>query len=259
MILKLLSYPRALVNLIFIPVFTLFCSALTIGVVVPFFSKKDFDRLSRFWAAVLCKVSGIHIHASGEAALQNSQAVILVSNHLGLFDIPVLFLTVPISFRMAAKAELFKIPLFGAALRGAGMLPIARNNPQEAHMALLGALEKFKRGESFWMAPEGTRFKGEGIGDFKLGAFHLSLQSQTPVVPICIYGTQHVLPKNTVLINWGTWRRDIFVHILPQVLPQNFSKDGRYELRDHVRGLIVQEFSKLQNLSNSFHGHKTQA
>ncbi|MDZ4678348.1 MAG: lysophospholipid acyltransferase family protein [Oligoflexia bacterium] len=245
MIFKLLSYPRALFNLFFMPAFTLICSLYALYI-VSFKTRKDFENLSRKWAKVICYLSGIKLHVKGKENLKKYPSMILVSNHLALLDIPVLFLALPISFRMAAKAELFKIPLFGAALRASGMLPIARGNPQAAHAVLKQTLEKFNRKESFWMAPEGTRSKTGTVENFKLGAFYLAIEAKQPIVPICIYGTQFVLPKNSAFTNWGVWKQDVYVHILTPVDAEKQGIDGRYGLRDFVREAIVKEFSHLQ-------------
>src|SRR5690606_41583504 len=38
---------------------------------------------------------------------------VIVSNHASLYDIPVLFASLPLNFRMAAKRELFSTPIWG--------------------------------------------------------------------------------------------------------------------------------------------------
>jgi 1-acyl-sn-glycerol-3-phosphate acyltransferase len=248
---RLLSYPRAIFNIFFIPFHTLFCSAFAVLIFIPILSYRGFDKYIRAWAWVLCWVVGIKIHVKGAEKIQGMPAMILVSNHLALFDIPVLYLALPVSFRMAAKSELFRIPVFGQALKKGGFLPIYRHSPMAAREALAVAGAKFARGESLWMAPEGTRFKGEGVGEFKMGAFQLSLQVKQPIVPICIYGTHKVLPKNSILTNWGRWSQNVQVRILDPVDPKEWGEERRHALRDHVRSAIVSEFSQCSASSAS--------
>jgi 1-acyl-sn-glycerol-3-phosphate acyltransferase len=97
---------------------------------------------------------------------------------------------------MAAKAELFKIPLFGKSLTAFGFFPLARNSPANTAMTLKSMAKRFSQGGSVWMAPEGTRQVQPKIGNFKPGAFFLALKTQQTLVPIVIYGTHNVLPKN---------------------------------------------------------------
>jgi 1-acyl-sn-glycerol-3-phosphate acyltransferase len=245
---KLLSYPRALLLAVLIPLITLVFSAVAVLIVAPFATRKQTDIFIRTWARILCGLSGLDIKITGLENLQGVRSAILVSNHMALLDIPVLFVSVPLSFRMAAKSELFEIPVFGKAISKLGFFPVARGNPEKTARAFGIIAQRFERGESFWMAPEGTRFEGEGIGQFKSGAFYLAQQSGQPLVPICIYGTHKVLPKNSLLINWGRITQEVQVRILKPVNPgTEFS--SRNELRDYVRRQLLEEFDRVRGSS----------
>lgn len=260
---RFFSFVRAPFLLVIIPLFTIICSIITIGIIVPLFSRKTCDWFILFWARGLCWLSGIRVLARGQEKLKDINSAILVSNHLGLFDIPVLYAALPgFSFRMAAKAELFKIPLFGAAIRAAGFFPVMRSGGESSVVSLQKIVKRFKNGESFWMAPEGTRFTGVGVGEFKLGAFFLAVKANQPVVPICIYGTQNVLPKHTALVNWGVLIQDVHVHVLSPVPAYTSAQTSpgsspwvadeataRQSLRELVRNQIVSEFFQIHNAS----------
>jgi 1-acyl-sn-glycerol-3-phosphate acyltransferase len=187
----------------------------------------------------------------GEEQLKKFKHGILVSNHLGLYDIPVLFTALPISYRMAAKAELFRIPIFGAALRRAGFISIPRQDPVAAKKAVDQSLKHFKKGYSFWMAPEGTRFHGEGVGPFKMGAFALALQTGELILPICLYGPQLVLPKKSLWINVRAPVTEVFVSILPPIDPKGFEWETRHALKDLVREKIETEFFRLKSVAEN--------
>jgi 1-acyl-sn-glycerol-3-phosphate acyltransferase len=246
---KWFSYIRAPLLVFIIPIFTLLCSIVIIFILVPFTSRKICDASIRFWGRALCSLGGLNVKVSGLENIKPGSSYVLVSNHLGLFDIPVLYSVIPLSFRMAAKAELFKIPLFGLALRLAGFFAVSRDNTEGSKAHLSKILKRFQNGESFWLAPEGTRFKGIGVGDFKLGAFFLAQKSSVPILPICIYGTQYALPKHRVLANWGKASQEVVVEILAPIMTDQAEIESesvtRHSLRDRARNQIVEAFFRI--------------
>ncbi|MCK7511505.1 MAG: 1-acyl-sn-glycerol-3-phosphate acyltransferase [Desulfobacterales bacterium] len=84
-------------------------------------------------------------------------AYIFMSNHQSNFDIPVLLGHLPVQFRWLAKAELFNIPVFGRAMRGAGYISIDRADREAAFESLRQAAETIRNGVSIMIFPEGTR------------------------------------------------------------------------------------------------------
>lgn len=67
------------------------------------------------------------------------------------------------------------------------------NNPLEPMLAVLRA------GESLIIFPEGGRFSGEGIGEFRGGLFHLAKAvPEAELVPTFIENLSRVLPKGEV-------------------------------------------------------------
>ncbi len=249
--LKLASYPRSILIFIFVNVFTLFCSLLTLFVIAPFMPRKTCDAFIRFWGKTLCRVSFVKVKLKGKGNLKGVSSGILVSNHLSLLDIPVLYTVLPLSFRMAAKEELFKIPFFGKAMAAFGFIPVLRENPETSARHFQKIQDRFEKGEFFWMAPEGTRCDGKKIGPFKQGAFFLALSAQQPIIPICIYGTQLALPRNSLLMNWGEWSREVVVEILPPVFAEESGVRARKELRDKVREQIVHAYSQYANYKSA--------
>ena len=52
-----------------------------------------------------------------------------------------------------------------------------------------------QNGHSILMFPEGTRSKGEGIGDFKSGFVRIAKDGNVPIVPIAIMALQTLWKK----------------------------------------------------------------
>jgi 1-acyl-sn-glycerol-3-phosphate acyltransferase len=239
------SHVRALFLLIFLPLWIGICSLAAFLVFGPFLSRKACDKLISVWAKTMLRLSGVRVRLLGAEKISGLGSAILVSNHLSHFDIPVLYACLPMSFRMAAKAELFKIPFFGRALRSLGFFPVEREVPTNTMGTLRNIQGRFERSEWVWMAPEGTRQAQAKIGDFKMGAFFLAIKAGRPIVPVVIYGTQEVLPKNSFFVNSRSWHKTVTVRILDPVPVSQWPMSARHEFRDHVRNQMIREFAEL--------------
>lgn len=243
-----LLYLRALLLYLIVPLITFVFSVACVFVIIPFTNRRAMDVTIHLWARCLCGLSGVKIHVEGKENLRGLKSALFLSNHQSHFDIPVLFLAIPQSFRMVAKRELFQIPLFGQVLAKAGFVALDRQNVEMSQEALVKMKGHFDKGESFWMAPEGTRFKGNGLGPFKSGAFYLAAKTGITIVPVCVFGTHWVLPKGAVLINTKQWSQDVYVKILPPYIP---TEKSRAELKNVVRDQLVQAYHSNQKDSKT--------
>lgn len=160
-------------------------------------------RVGVLWADLILFISGVRAKLFNPEVLIPGQSYIFAANHRSSFDIPVLFSKLPIQFRWLAKDSLFKIPLFGWAMKRTGYIRINRSNSRQAYQGLLLAAKKVNEGTSVVIFPEGTRQETDHLGDFKKGGFVLALKSKKPIVPIGILGSAHVLPKNGFWITPG--------------------------------------------------------
>jgi 1-acyl-sn-glycerol-3-phosphate acyltransferase len=97
------------------------------------------------------------------------------------------------------------------------------------------------RGVPVLLFPEGTRSPDGQVKAFKDGAFRMAIERQVPLIPITLSGTGDVLPKHGWVMR-GTAR--CRVRVLSPVDPATFAGDV-VALREHVRGLIVSEKSRL--------------
>jgi 1-acyl-sn-glycerol-3-phosphate acyltransferase len=109
----------------------------------------------------------------------------------------------PVQFRWLAKMELFKIPIFGRAMRKAGYISIDRYDRESAFKSLDVAAKKIKSGISVLIFPEGTRSRDGKIRPFKKGGFVLAIDSGVPIVPVVIKGTFAIMNKGKFRVNPG--------------------------------------------------------
>ena len=96
---------------------------------------------------------------------------------------------------MVTKKELFRVPLWGKAMRQAGFIEIDRQNRERAIESLRVAKETLRSGVHVWIAPEGTRTRDGAMLPFKKGGFMTALDSETRILPVGVAGTRAVLPK----------------------------------------------------------------
>jgi 1-acyl-sn-glycerol-3-phosphate acyltransferase len=131
----------------------------------------------------------------GRENVPRKGALIMVSNHMGNADPPVLTVTLPRQLAWLTKAEWFKTPVIGGMFRMGGCIPVRR---QEADLGALRRCEDaLRQGLVLGMFPEGTRSKGQGLQRGEPGSALLALRTGTPLLPVAIWGTEKVkLPRD---------------------------------------------------------------
>jgi 1-acyl-sn-glycerol-3-phosphate acyltransferase len=152
------------------------------------------DARLQQWSRSLIQSVGIELTVNGREHIPEHEAIVVMSNHQSHYDIPVLYQSLGLRLRMVAKAELFRIPLWGEAMRRAGMIEVDRSDSVAARRNLDRAREALASGTSIWIAPEGTRSPDGSLGEFKKGGFHLAQDVGARILPVTIDGTRRVLP-----------------------------------------------------------------
>jgi 1-acyl-sn-glycerol-3-phosphate acyltransferase len=98
--------------------------------------------------------------------------------------------------RFLAKEELFRIPVVGRALRGAGQIPVSRGTRDRSSLDL--AITALGRGEAIVVYPEGTVTKREDSlpMEGKTGVVRLAVATGVPIIPMASWGSQAVWQKS---------------------------------------------------------------
>ncbi|UFS72271.1 1-acyl-sn-glycerol-3-phosphate acyltransferase [Geomonas sp. RF6] len=190
--------------LLFLVTFTLFCSA---GAVIGGLIDKSgalSHSWARFWAFGCLKGGGIGLDVRGAELVPTDGPVIYMGNHQGNFDILALTRAIPRRFSWVAKEELFRIPLFGGAMRRAGYIPLDRSDGRKALKSIQQAAAVISAGRSVVIFPEGTRTLDGTLLPFKRGAFILAAKAGVPIVPFTINGSREINPPHTTILNPGT-------------------------------------------------------
>ena len=170
---------------------------------------------------------GCRVRITGLEHLPAGQPVIFMANHQSYVDVPALF-AMPGQFRWMADADLFRIPVFGWAMRMAGYVPVNRGSARDGTRSLETAKRWLSRGVSIFIFPEGTRSRTGVFGRFQMGGFRLAAESGVPVVPVVVTGTRRLLPRGSWVFRWGI---PVEIRLLPPVLFPPDLGDARVQAR----------------------------
>jgi 1-acyl-sn-glycerol-3-phosphate acyltransferase len=203
-------------------------------------SGDSFHRLAAWWGRFSARLFGIRIEVIGRENYDSEKNYLVLSNHAGMADIPLLLGSMDLNLRFVAKEELGKIPIFGWSMKQAGYVLIKRGQNREALKSLLDAAEVLKRGRSVHIFPEGTRSATGELLPFKRGAFLVAQKGGKPVLPVTIVGTNMITPKKSLKIFGGQIR----LVISPPLDPSEFKSIE--ELMDKTASVIRDNMDKYR-------------
>ena len=201
-------------------------------------------KVARIWAKCILAASNIKVTVNGLANLNRKGSYIYMPNHVSNFDIPVLQAYLPVQFRWLAKAELFKIPIFGYAMQRAGYISIQRFDRKSAIQSLNKASEIIRNGTSVIIFPEGTRSQNQNIQPFKKGGFVLAVDSGVPIIPVIIHGTWKIMQKKQILVTPG----NVVLEIKKPINTLDYARKTKDDLMEKVRNIILESYEKNKPL-----------
>jgi len=150
--------------------------------------------------------------------------VIVVSNHVGFLDGPLVFIFAPRPLRFLVKRSYFS-SAWGAVLRATGQIPIDQNTADRE--ALATAREVLSSGGGLGIFPEGTRGSG-AVRTAQQGAAFLAQATGARIVPVAVLGTKGKGGRDS----WPTLRGQVRVVVgEPFVLTRRIGVPGRERLR----------------------------
>ncbi|MEY3278040.1 MAG: hypothetical protein RLZZ426_526 [Actinomycetota bacterium] len=133
----------------------------------------------------------------GSENLDTAGGIIVCGNHISNFDPLVLALFLNDNGRpprFLAKAQVFKIPVFGAILKSAGQIPVYRGTSDAAN-SLRDAEAAVLAGETAVIYPEGTHTYDPQLWPMTgaTGAARLALTTRVPLIPVAQWGAQNII------------------------------------------------------------------
>jgi len=198
------------------------------------------DDISRLYSVAMwianagVRAAGIRVEISGLENVPADRRCIFMCNHVSNLDPPVVLPLLPGHCSVLLKKELMRIPILGTAMRMGKFVPVERGHRREAAQAsVAAAADALRSGLNILVFPEGTRSKDGRLAAFKKGPFFLAQQTQAPIIPIALSGTQKMMRKGSIAITPGV----AHVRMLPAIEPAEYA--SREDLLRAVRQAIA--------------------
>jgi 1-acyl-sn-glycerol-3-phosphate acyltransferase len=167
--------------------------------------------LGRFGATAVRKLLGIRLEVTGLEHVVGGRPTLYCINHRSNIDVVAFEALFPRCPRLRGlyKAEVGKVPVLGRAMRLVGFVPVDRGNRASAIASVDAAAKRLMAGDSFMIAPEGTRARSDEMLPFKKGGFIMAIKAQVPVVPVVLRGTAEAMPRGRFWVKPGVVRVDV--------------------------------------------------
>ncbi|HDK7138768.1 TPA: 1-acyl-sn-glycerol-3-phosphate acyltransferase [Clostridium botulinum] len=209
-------------------------------------NKEEIDRYINKsvvgWANFIVNGIGIKINKKGLENVPDGPCL-FVGNHQGLLDVPVVVSSLDKYVGFVAKKEMLKLKILTYWMKEMKCVFMDRQNVRAAVKTINEGVENLKNGYSMLIFPEGTRSRGENLGEFKKGSMKLGIKAGVPIVPIAINGTYNVLEANGRKIKAA----DVDLIICPPIYPNELSKEEQNNLSQTIKDIIQKELEKARN------------
>jgi 1-acyl-sn-glycerol-3-phosphate acyltransferase len=190
-------------------------------------------RCARAWARLILSTTGVRVQVSGLQHLEPGRSYVFAANHQSIYDIPIVFTSIPVQLRIVAKESLGRIPFMGWHLHRAGHLLVDRRNPGADIVSKMARL--VNEGNSLIVFPEGTRSADGVVGRFKKGSFAVAVDARLPVVPVTITGSRHVMRKGQLMVSPG----EVQLVVHAPITTEGIARDQVLALAERVRTAVL--------------------
>lgn len=162
-------------------------------------------------------------------AIKNDKPYIYIASHQSWLDYPLMGAYIVDLYHLTNKKKAFAWYLrFTARLLGVidGI----------GNQALYILLQKLRNGSNVLIFPEGSRSVDGKIGNFKNGAFALSIKSDIEVVPVLISGTKLLVKKGS--LNWLA-NKNVTIEVQMLAPVKANAKEDVSSFANRVRAMMI--------------------
>jgi 1-acyl-sn-glycerol-3-phosphate acyltransferase len=217
-----------------ISVYTIVLGTLSIGSSLLGGSGRFAHGCARLWSWLILATTGVNVEVRGLDRVPAGGPYLFISNHQSIYDIPIIFWSLPFDLRIIAKASLGRFPFLGWHLSRTGHVLVQRENPGASAFRQVSAL--MKAGRSLIVFPEGTRSRDGRVGRFRSGIFVLAVESGLPVVPVAVRGSRHVMRKGRLMTCPG----DVRLELLAPIPTAGITRESARTLARRVEALVAE-------------------
>jgi len=175
----------------------------------------------------------VRFRTQGLEGLGAAEPAVLVVNHRSYFDTYCMGLLPVFDVTFAVRAWPFRIPWYRWFMLLAGYINVEASEWDEIRAQ--GRRLLASRSHLLFF-PEGHRSRDGRLGRFYSGAFRLASELGVKVIPLCISGTEELLPPGRLSLRPAR----VTLRALPAVDPEAFQgPDGHRRLCREVKGQIA--------------------
>jgi len=193
------------------------------------------SRLAKIWAKTVFLLGGCPIEIHGKKNIESNVPTIYLANHMSYADAVLLMIALPIQAFFIGEARLLKVPFVANYLRQLKFIAIDIEDFEHSEKVMNSMKSSLETGYSLVIFPEGEfGYPGE-MRPFKLGAFKLSAETNIPICPIKITGTDTLWPAHQYLLRPCRLSLTIGKHLKPMGNTHEEINHLRTKTRTHLK------------------------
>ncbi|MDY0190903.1 MAG: lysophospholipid acyltransferase family protein [Desulfuromonas sp.] len=195
----------------------------------------------RLWLVIITPF--VDFNRDGVADADIPHNCVFVINHLSFFDTYFMGSLPSSDITFAVRSWPFKMFWYLLFMRLAGYLEVEDLSWQQT---LDRGIKILHAGGAVLFFPEGHRSRTGQLQRFYSGAFKMAVASGRPIVPLCIVGTDRLLPPGRKQLKPATVR----LRVLPSVDSTAYGEDGGHlRLRKEIKAQMTQELELMRQLN----------
>ena len=186
------------------------------------------------WARFVIRLAGGTVMVHGLENVPRNTPVVFIGNHQSYLDIPILLGFIDVKKAFIAKIELLSIPGLAGWMKLMQCTFLDRKNMRQSVRAIQEAVQTVRDGHPLVIFPEGTRSRGNTVGEFKAGSFKLALQAGVPIVPFTLDGSWRLFEEKGKIQN-----SHVRLTIHPPIPTADLSREEAAALPAKVRDVVI--------------------
>ncbi|XP_071564523.1 1-acyl-sn-glycerol-3-phosphate acyltransferase alpha-like isoform X1 [Temnothorax nylanderi] len=224
--------------------FFIIASALAAGLWIPFMLFRIGSWKNALMPArgvvTVAKIIGMNFRFRGKENIVKDSGCVVLINHQSSLDLCVLgelWLAMD-NCTVISKKEILYLGPFGLAAWLWGTVFIDRKNAGESCQIINATAESIRLAKRrLLLFPEGHRHSGNSLLPFKKGAFHVAIESQTPIQPVVV-SKYYFLDGKLKRFNSGS----SYITVLPPIPTAGLTKDDLPKLMEQAYEVMNKTF-----------------
>jgi 1-acyl-sn-glycerol-3-phosphate acyltransferase len=204
------------------------------------FPRDTYMKWVRAYLQMYFKLLFIKVKVTGTENIDPNKTYVFMSNHVSMYDIPLLLGFIPVDFYGIQAANHFKVPIYGHVLKAYGNIPIDRSNARASYRTIQGAVEHLKGGKNIMILPEGTRSRKPIMGPFKKLPFVMVKRAEVNILPFAFSGLWRINNKTSKMIRPGTVHIHFGEAISDEVVRNSTEEELMKLTRERIQSYITE-------------------